>query len=182
MDPVESVVDILRSTKGVVGAFVMDDDVSNRVLMEERSVVSITGMDVQNIGFEEVMAREYRICVVYSNGFFEEPRGTPVIMMVNSSNEVVGTAVPEDMLEEYSKRSDIIWISDDFVLFANSNTDGTERFVLPPCKYAALNGKDGCRDAIFSSPATTSDILMKNYFGVSMSNKTSTIVVGFNVS
>ncbi|MFA6710028.1 MAG: hypothetical protein WC067_02185 [Candidatus Methanomethylophilaceae archaeon] len=182
MDPVERVVDILSSTKGVIGAFVMDDDLSKRILMEERSVISITGMDVQNVGFEEVMGREYRICVVYSNGSFEEPKGTPVIIMVNSSDEIVGTAVSEDMMEEYSERKDVIWISDDFVIFADSNTDGTERFVLPPCRYSALNEKDGCKDAIFSSPATTSDIMMKNHFGVGSSNKTSTIVVGFNVS
>jgi hypothetical protein len=180
MDPVEKAVDILRNTKGVVGVFIMDDDVSNKVLAEERSVISITGMDVQNIAFEEVMKREHRVCIVYDNGFFEEPKGTPVIMIVNSSNEVVGTAVPEDMFEEYSKRNDIIWVSDDFVLFTNSNTDGTERFVLPPCKYDALSEKEGCRDAIFSSPATTSDILMKNHFGVSTCQKTSTIVIGFN--
>jgi hypothetical protein len=174
--------EIINGISGIVAAFPMDDAISERILEEERSVRSVTQMDVVNDAYEEIMRRKYRLCVIYDNGMYRRWTKSAVIQMVSSSGEIVGTMVNDDMKEELLGRPDVIWVSSDFVLFANVRSDGTERFVMPPMEFLGFGDADTITDAVSASPSPTSDMMLKEYFGQPIGARTSTMVVGFNSS
>ncbi len=177
----DDAVNHIKTVKGVVDAYIMDDEFSNRILEEERSVVSITKMDVINNAYEDVMKRHHRIAIIFENHNFEYNRDVASIWMVNSKGDVVGKSLDsQEEIDEYKKDEDNVWVSSNFVIFDLDNVDGGEKFIVPPASFNFLNKLPGYSDAIFASPSTTSDMMLKQKVGSSLSTETSTIVIGFN--
>lgn len=178
----EDAVEILKNINGVVDAFLMDDELSARILQEELSVRSATMMDVENVAYDEVMKRDYRVCIIHDNDDYINERDHASVQMVNSSGVLIGTEVMENEMDQYIDRTDVIWISSDFIIFRDVPTDGTEKFIIPASNFPALNRLDDYEDAVSASPATTSDMILRTTHNRSPGRKTSTSVIGFNLS
>jgi hypothetical protein len=181
MASVKEAIDIVRAIGGIVDVYEMDDEISSRIHDEELSVISATKMDVSNVSYEEVMGRQHRLCAIFEDKLYRNDADHVSIIMVNAAGDIVGTAVTDDMIETYKNDSKVIWLSSNFVIFNDRPFNGTEKFVIPACKFEYLKEKDGYLDAVSSSPAPTSDRLLKQHRGTQLRPGISTTVIGFNL-
>ena len=178
MDPQDAVIEKLKCTHGIVHAIQMDSDISNTIAAEEESVRSMTGIDVVNKAYRMAMEKDVRICIFCDKTLPREETST--MLLEDSLGNVMGAMLPPCKIHEYKDRSDVIWVSDDFIIFPEVQGVGKERFVLLPMHYDGLDEDDGCCDVVMCSPAPSSDAILKRYYGRNVSEKTSTLVIAYN--
>ncbi len=177
MDVIGRVIDYFHSLKGVVGVNLMDEFISNKIAEIEDGIVTQTGNDYHNIGYTEVMKRKYRV-VIFTDSSMEHDKGCPM-ELVSSDGTVLGKMVMDDEIEEYRNRNDLVWISDDFVMYLNVAASGDESFVLYPFTYEEIHPL-GCFDAVGCYPAPESDVRLKEKYNHPITDKIFTMIVGFN--
>jgi hypothetical protein len=159
---------------------VFDDAIADKIKEEEESVRSVSGMEVINEAFNETYSRDVRLCI-FCRRHIEELEES-VLAFEDHEGNTLGMVLPSSMIPEYEGRTDIIWVSRDFIMFPGIPSTGTERFILKPMRFTHLNERCGCFDAVMSSPAPSSDILIKKHYGVSLAEELSTLIIGFNIS
>ncbi len=158
---------------------VLSDERFEEVWATERRVKTQTLSEYDNIGFEELSKRRNRICIFMDDRFVF--RKHSLLKMLDSRDNVIGTSVPEEDMEAYRARDDVIWISKDFVMFMNEEAFGQERFVLYPYEFPELSDEiEGCLNAVGTSPAPSSDILLKTMAGMPLNTRLYTFILGFD--
>lgn len=113
---IQDIIDGLRAEKGSVRVEVMPDDLVMDIAEEESTVTGAMGsMPVKSSGLDECMARNTRLCVFETEEFWLPELVT--MHLVGEGGEVVGHDIPKSQIMDYSKRSDVMFISDDFVMY-----------------------------------------------------------------
>ena len=178
MDPAGVISKIVSDVEGAVDAKLMDENIARAVLDEEATVRSTVGVDVVNRAFQEVFKREIRICVFCDRKISTHDDST--LTLEDPSGNVLGRILSKRMIAEYKDRTDVIWVSDDFVMFPNVEPTGKEVFILHPMSFPLINENDGCKDVVLCSPAPSSDIILKKYYGVDLRADLATMVLGYD--
>lgn len=178
MDDCAAQVDIVKGMRGVRLAFLLDRDILRRLKEEEATVRSALDISVVNEGFNEALERECVICIVKDPRFRPPPE--PTVMLRGDDGTVMGIEVFPHTAGEYRERDDVIWLSDGFVVFPDRRARNTEAFVMPPVPFPELNPGNGCTDVVSCSPSPTSDVMIKEHYGLADDPKLATILVAFN--
>lgn len=179
MDPKDAIVKILREVEGALHAEIMDECITKTIRDEEESVRSMTGADVINKAYHHASACEVRICIFCDRSITTHEDSS--MTLEDLEGNVLGMILKGDDIDKYKDRSDVLWVSDDFIMFPNIEPKGGERFILQPIPFPTLTEEDGCKDVVLSSPAPSSDLLLKKYFGRDVQEKTATLVLGYNI-
>lgn len=180
MDTVEKAMEFLRNSQGVIGAYIMDDDVSKSVLDVESSIRTRSNHEYRNVGYTMALNRQYRVCVFYSGVYVFEKRA--LVKLMTSDGTIMGTSLYPSQIEEYKKKDNLIWISEDFVVFTDIVGKGEEEFVLFPFDLPELEeAVPGCKNAIGVSPTTSSDMVLKEKAGIPITKEIFTSIVAFNI-
>lgn len=181
MDCISEVIEYVSSLKGVHQVFEMDDRLSNEIWEIEKNVRTRITDDYKNIGYDMAMEREHRICIIYDDDL--EFGQVSTVKLIAGDGTVMGTTLRKDEIESYKGRDDVIWISDDFVVFPYIIGKGEESFVLYPFEIPEISDHVGCvRDLIGTSPTPSSDAVLKSYKDVPMTERLFTSVIAFNDS
>lgn len=175
----ERVLEGLRAEKGVVSAELMDDEISYEVDCSERNIKTQAGMEFRNEGYLEAMKRNVRICM-FCTGDLEIPR-TPSVFYMTEDGTVMGHEVMPHEMEEYLARDDLVWVSDDFVMYPNRKGNGAELFVCRGRRFPLIDSYPGCGNSIMAVPAGPSDILLKSWFGVENRREIASVVAAFDL-
>ena len=171
--------EIVKNLRGVVHCFYLDRDLVETLKEEEAKVKAIGGhVDVENTGFSEALERDHLICVIKDPRFRPPPEATVVLM--DSNNKLLGTEVFPFTFKEYEDREDLVWLSESFVMFPHIKGEGKEAFVLPPVPFPELCEENGCTRVISCSPAPTSDLLIKEFYGYEDDSRLASIIVAFD--
>lgn len=179
MSIVDDVISYLRTFSEVIDAKEMDDDTSSSILEIEHSIKTRTNHDYQNVGYDIAMKKKHRICIFFKQGYLFEKRS--VLKLMTSDGTIMGTNLLPDQIPEYRNRTDVIWISDDFVVFPNIVGKGEEAFVLYPSEIPELTeAVPGCTAAISVSPTTSSDAFLKKMNGYSITQDLYTSIIAFD--
>lgn len=179
MTVTEDVVSYLSKMRGVVCVREMDDKISNAIKDIESKVKTRIDDDYVNVGYEIAMKKAHRVFVIFGEEF--QYVKYSVVKLMSSDGTILGTTLSREEIPEYKKRDDVIWISEDFVVFPYVKGQGEEAFVLYPFEIKELDENiPGCKGAIGTSPTTSSDIYLKKIAGVGLTEKVYTIVVAFD--
>lgn len=179
MTIIQNVIDYLLTVNGVLDAYEMDDEVSKSVFDVEKSVRTRTNNDYKNIGYDIAMERKHRICVFYDDTYIFGKRS--ILKLMTSDGTIMGTNLTPDEIPEYKKRDDVIWISEDFVVFPNIVGKGEEAFVLYPFEiHEVEENVPGTSFVIGTSPTTSSDEILKLKFNKPMVRGMYTMIVAFD--
>lgn len=163
MDP-KAIAEKLMNAPGIHLAVVPDDDVLNELFAREDDIVDTTfGMPIDNRALAACRGRSKHV-VIFCDYTFEVPDGH-VMMMEDENGKTVGFDIPSGKAEEYIDRTDLVWLSDDFVLLTTTGSD-IAKVVMLPQKARCIGEKDGVKDAVLFYPATTTDMFLKKRFGV----------------
>lgn len=170
---------IVKGLRGVVYGFYLDDKIIDDLKAEEATVRAGGGnIQVDNQGFSQALKREHIICIIKDPRFRPPPEAT--VVLVDSCGNLMGTEVFPFNSKEYEDCDDAVWLSDSFIVFPEIRGIGTEAFVMPPVSFPELNQSNGCKDVISCSPAPTSDLMIKNYYGYEDDPRLASILVAFN--
>ena len=169
---------IIKEMTGVLNAFYLDSKILGDLRTEESSVKGSMSTSVVNEGFAEALMRERTICIVKDKTFRPPPE--PTVILRGNDGAVLGVEVFPWTSHLYEERTDVIWMGDAFVVFPHVPVVGGEAFVMPPVSFPELNEGNGCTDVISCSPAPTSDVMIKKYYGLVDDPKLATILVAFN--
>lgn len=179
MGSVQEVIDYVRSLKGVIGVFEMDGQVSQRIWDSERSVKTLVQTDYCNMGYDDAMRRKHRLCVFFNDDF--ELTRSATIKLMSSDGTVMGTSVCSEEAEEYRGKDGVIWVSNDFVMFADVYGSGDQSFVLMPYSIPEIERNvPGTCSVIGTSPTTSSDVLLKEIFDEPLVKGIYTTVIAFD--
>ncbi len=170
--------EIIGSMSGVEKAFFLDRDILEKLREEERNVKAILDITVRNDGFDAVLEREEIICIIKNTRFRPPPE--PTVILEGDDGCLMGIEVFPHSRGEYDEREDVIWLSEDFVVFPDVTTMGREFFVMPPVSFPELNPDNGFCDVVSCSPSPTSDKKIKDRYGLEDDPKLASILVGFN--
>ena len=179
MDITQKVIDYVRTVDGVLDVFEMDDDTSNEVWEIERSVRTKVDKDYKNIGYDEAMKRMHRLCVFYDDTYIFGIRS--ILKLMTTDGTVMGTNLAPHEIEEYKGRDDVLWVSEDFIVFTNVIGKGEEMFVLFPFEIKEIEENvPGTYSVIGTSPTTSSDSALKTRFGKPMTKGMYTMIIAFD--
>jgi hypothetical protein len=170
--------EIIRGLRGVIHAFYLDKDILEELRREESTVRAMGNIEVDNRGFNEALKRESVICIVKDPRFRPPPE--PTVVLETSDGEIIGEEVFPFTMHKYENRTDVVWLSDGFVLFPQIMAKGGEQFVMPPVSFPELNESNGCKDVVSCSPAPTSDLMIKKHYGLVDNPKIASVLVAFN--
>jgi hypothetical protein len=169
---------IIKGLNGVLNAFYLDSVVLNELREEESKVKGTMDIGVVNEGFNEALRREKVICIVKDKRFRPPPE--PTVILRGDDGAVLGLEVFPHTAHLYEGKDDVIWMGDAFIVFPHIAVKGGESFVMPPIPFPELNEGNGCLDVISCSPAPTSDLRIKKYYGLADDPKLATILVAFD--
>ena len=179
MDIIPDMLEYLRTVDGIIDACEMDDGISIAVWEIERNTTTTLNSDYRNVGYEVAMKRKHRVCVFYDDTYIFGTRS--ILKMVAPDGTVMGTTVNPDEMESFRARDDVIWISEDFVLFPQAVGETEGAFVLYPVPIHEIEENvPGSYDAIGVSPTTSSDIVLKKRFGKPAVTGMYTMVIAFD--
>ena len=170
---------IVRSLRGVVHAFYLDQNVLADMREEEAKVRAAGGnIAVDNQGFLQALEHEHVIAIIKDPRFRPPPE--PTVELHSTNGQIMGIEVFPFNADQYMSRDDVVWLSDGFVLFPGVEATGEERFVMPPVSFPELNPTNGCKDVISCSPAPTCDLLMRTKYGFQDDSKLASVLIAFN--
>ncbi|MDR1691147.1 MAG: hypothetical protein LBR42_04830 [Candidatus Methanoplasma sp.] len=168
MSLVDDILAKLNANSGVRAAFPLEGEFYNDVIAEESSVIeSSMGMPLINKALKEVMKRKIAICV-FSRVTFEVPTEHTMLMEDGNGN-VIGHDVPACMMDNYKDDPDIFWLCDDFAMYPHKAETEEMLIVMLPQKSKFITEADGAKNAVLLYPATTTDIMLRQHFGISPS-------------
>lgn len=175
---VDSQLELIRGLRGVNYAFYLDRTILGMLQEEEAKVRSMGNIAVDNRGFNQALERECVISIIKDPRFRPPPE--PTVVLESGDGVRIGEEVFPFTMKNYEKRTDVVWLSDGFVLFPNIEAKNGEQFVMPPVSFPELNEGNGCKDVISCSPAPTSDRMIRLYYGLEDDSRLATVLVAFN--
>ena len=173
-----AVLEALRSMDGVEKAFFLDQEVMGRLREEEKGIKAIMDISVRNDGFNAALEREHAVCIIKNTRVRPPPE--PTVILQDDEGTVMGIEVFPHTRREYDERDDVFWLSEDFVVFPGVKAAKQEFFVMPAVSFPELNEKMGCKDVVSCSPSPTSDVMIKEHYGLEDDPRLASILVAFN--
>lgn len=179
MSITQNVIDYVKTVKGVLDAYEMDDVISDDIWAIEKSVRTTLNNDYKNIGYDVAMERNHRICIFYDDTYIFGKRS--ILKLMTSDGTIMGTNISPDDADQYRGRDDVIWVSEDFIVFPNVVGKGEESFVLFPFEIPEIEENvPGTMSVIGTSPTMSSDDALKRKFGKPMVKGMYTMIVAFD--
>ena len=154
----------LSSEIGVVRVEVLPDGLMDEIVTEESTVEAAGGMKVVNTGLDDCLKRDIRLCVFTDPDFIMPD--CPTMNMLDADGNVIGHDLPQSMLEEYCQRDDVMFLSDDFIIYSNADICGDASMVMLPIRYRGTD--DWIQeewDAVLWYSSSTSSEILSSHFG-----------------
>ncbi len=137
------------------------------------------GMTIDNKAMDACLSCDFVLCV-YVNTFFEKPDDI-IMMMQDPFGNIVGHSVAQSQMNDFSGREDLIWLSDDFVLYPDVEMKESTILVMLPQIYKGFSEQDGVSEAVIFYPATTTDFIIKEKYGGFDDPNIATLLMGIKL-
>ena len=173
------VVSRIQEMRGAIHVFPLNDNCREKIWDIEKNVKASLGIPVLNKGVEECLARKHIICIIKKAAF--RPPPSPTVMLISDDGVVLG----EEILPPFRKtflanvKEDIIWLSEEFVMFPQRRGAHREFFVMPPVAFPEVE-ELGMKNVVSCSPAAPADMMLRQMHGYEDDPKLASILVGFD--
>lgn len=175
----DEIIDRLNAEDSVHGAYVLDEETLRMVVDEESQVTTTIGMPMENRAMAECLKRSTFVCV-FCEYAFEVPTDH-VMIMVDGSGNIMGHDIPRGKAAEYAGRTDVTWLSDDFVMYPDAMGDDIKVVMLPQ-DVNVIGEREGAVKPVMVYPSTTTDIILKKRFGVdAVTSKLASALLAFDL-
>ncbi len=175
----EHIIETLKKHKGVQKVEPLDNDIIDKIKEEDLSVGTSFGMAIDNQALYDCFSKDFVLCV-YANYSFQHSVNS-TMMMKDSNGNVVGHDISEVQIKEYQDKEDLVWLSDNFVLYPNVDMNEDLRLVMMPQEYRGFSYEDGVSEATIFYPMPSTDCMIRNKYGDLMDPQIATLIMGINL-
>ncbi len=179
MVDINSIIDTLKKMEGSVAVFPVSPESKDKIWAIERDLKGSLGIAVRNTGLQECLQRQYIICIVKDRRFRPPPE--PTVLLIGDDDTVLGEEVVPATRSKFEGREDLIFLSEEFVIYPERKPTMRECFLMPPVSFPELESVSGLRDVVSCSPSAPADVMLRTLHGLEDNPKYASILVGFNV-
>jgi len=155
-------------------------DIVGRLEKEAECNGAVGGlMPFVNTGVWETLGRKEVFVLVAQPGVPMLSPQQNLVHIVDRKGQIIGEYLSEDRRKEVLGREDVVWISDDFVLYSDLDISGEPYVRIPPMTFPLLDGIPGINNLTSSSVSTLTDDHLRKVLGFS-DTKDWTQLVGFD--
>ena len=105
----------------------------------------------------------------------------PDLRLEDGNGNVMGALIPPEEAESYRSREDVLWISDDFVIFPDVKGESEEAFAVYPFDIPEIRENvEGCGEVYGTSPTMSSDMVLKDWGNIESPSSVYTAIVAFD--
>lgn len=174
----------VRSLPGVID-YVLLDETLRRDIFDLETSAEANGaagglMPFINTGVWETLKRKHCFILVVNSSTVILGHTRDVVYICDKKGQTIGEYLTPERQEEMRDRTDVSFLSDDFVLYLDVVPEGEPYFVLPPIPFQFIDHIEGVKNVISGSISTLSDDMVRNRTGHALT-KHWTHLVGFNV-
>jgi len=163
----KEVLERLGSDASVKAAFPLEGKIRDMAIAEEGSVSeSSMGMPLDNRALKEVLKRTNAVCL-FCGSMFEVPE-EHIMIMEDEGGNIIGHDIPKCMADDFKDDPDLIMLCDDFAMRADKADMRGVVFVMLPQNVKCVGEREGVRNAVLLYPATTTDMILRRHFGISL--------------
>ena len=180
MVDINSIVDTLKNMEGSVAVFPINLESKDKIWDIEKDLKGSLGIAVRNTGVQECLQRRYVLCIVKDRRFRPPPE--PTVLLIGDDDTVLGEEVVPSNREKLKERDDLIFLSEEFVIYPNRKPTMKECFLMPPVSFPELESFPGVTDVVSCSPSAPADVMLRTMHGLEDNPKYASILVGFNVA
>jgi hypothetical protein len=178
-----SIKDALLSIPGVDAVVFLDERLRDEVAHLEKQAEcngAVGGlMPFVNTGVWETLKRTEIFVLVAQPGVPMLSPQQNLVHIVDRKGQIIGEYLSEERRKEVMGREDVVWISDDFVLYADLDISGEPYVRIPPMTFPPLEDLPGINNLISGSVSTLTDDFLRAALGFS-ETKDWTQLVGFD--
>jgi hypothetical protein len=179
MAKMNDVVARIKEMKGTIHVFPLNDSCRSKITDIEKNIKASLGIPVINAGVEECLERKYVICIIKKANFRPPPE--PTVMLISDDGIILGEEVLPTRMKEFlaTNKEEIIWLSEEFVMYPERKGKSREFFVMPPVSFPEVT-EMGMKNVVSCSPSAPSDMMLREMHGYEDDPKLASILIGFD--
>ena len=178
MVSVEEVIKLLKRMEGAVHVFKLDNGSRHKLIEIEDQVKASFGINCKNSGVEECLKRQNVIVVIKDKRFRPPPE--PTVLLVADGETIIGKEIFAHERAQYENDENIIFLSQDFIVYLDRKPKGQECFVMPPVIFPELAELPGAYNVVSCSPSPPGDMLVRKLHNLPDDPKLASILVGYD--
>lgn len=179
MVQMRDVIERLSQMGGTIHVFPLNEQCRNRIWEIEKDIKAALGIPVINKGVEECLKRQHIVCIIKNKTFRPPPE--PTVMLISDNGTVLGEEILPHFKPEFmaTNKEEIIWLSEEFVMYPERRGGSKEYFVMPPISFPEVE-ELGMKNVVSCSPAAPADMMLREMHGYEDDPKLASILVGFD--
>ena len=131
-----------------------------------------------NQGLEECLTRQHVICIIKNKSFRPPPE--PTVLLVTGDGVRLGEEVLPGDRKRFENRPEVVFLSEDFVVYTDRMGTEREYFLMPPVSFPEVAAIEGVSNVVSCSPSPPSDMKLREVHGVDDDPKLASILIGFD--
>jgi hypothetical protein len=181
MAKVEQVIKLLKEMEGSIHVFKLDDATREKVVEIESQVKATLGISCLNLGVEKCLKRQNVIVVIKDKRFRPPPEPT-VLLLADKGEVVLGREIFPHERKEFEDKPNVIFLSQDFIVYTDKKPKTKELFVMPPVSFPEVAALPGVANVVSCSPSPPADMYVRAAHGLPDDPKLASILIGYDNS
>jgi hypothetical protein len=181
MANVDRVIKLLKGMEGSIHVFKLDDATRKKVVEIESRVKATLGISCLNLGVEECLQRQNVIVVIKDSRFRPPPEPT-VLLIADQGELILGREIFPHEREEFEDEPNVIFLSQDFIVYTDRMPKTREIFVMPPVSFPEVAALPGVSNVVSCSPSPPADMYVRAAHGLPDDPKLASILIGYDNS
>lgn len=175
----DEVIEVLRNLEGVIEAFALKAETRKQLKDIESGVKATLDIEVKNTGLDECLRREHVVGIIKDKRF--RPPPSPTVLLVGDNGAILGEEVLPGLRSNYEGKQDLIFLSDDFVIYTDRKPTRREFFLMPPISFPEIERIPGIENVVSCSPTALGDVLVRTSHELEDDPKLASVLIGFDI-
>jgi len=177
-DALNEVLEVLRTLRGVIEVFPLGADTRRQLKGIERGVRATLDIEVRNTGLDECLRRENVVGIIKDKTFRPPPE--PTVLLMGDNGVILGEEVLPGQRNRFKGKSDLLFLSEDFVVYTTRKGGKHEYFLMPPISFPEIEKMRGVRNVVSCSPTALVDVLIRTSHGLEDNPRLASVLIGFD--
>ena len=180
MVTIDEVVSYISKMEGSRHVFPLRAEAKEALINIEECVKASFGIDCCNRGVMKCLDRENVIVIIKDRRFRPPPE--PTVLLIGDDDMVIGKEIFPDQKEEYLNKENVVFLSDEFILFTDQKPRKKECFIMPPVSFPEVERMPGTKNVVSCSPSPPGDMYVRGLHGLSDDPTLASILLGYDDS
>lgn len=178
MVQVEEVIKVLEGMEGARHVFRLENSTRKGLIEIEEGVKASLGITCRNLGVEECLRREQVVVVIKDKRFRPPPE--PTVLLIADNDMVIGKEIFPKERAKYKKDENVLFLSEDFIVFMDKRPKTKECFMMPPVSFPEVAALPGAKNVVSCSPSPPGDMFVRAKHGLPDDPLLASIMIGYD--